>query len=73
LKQRQTSTPVGLNAKIETRIDGLLKRMTVEEKVGQIIQPKWSGGRNGLIPGDRGLLGGRTGKAHEEIQIQGEN
>jgi beta-glucosidase len=34
-------SPTGRNANIETRIDTLLKRMTVEEKVGQIIQPEW--------------------------------
>ncbi len=36
-----SKSPVGLNAKIEERIDGLLKRMTVEEKVGQVVQPEW--------------------------------
>jgi beta-glucosidase len=37
----ESKSPIGLDAKIETRIDDLLKRMTVEEKVGQIIQPEW--------------------------------
>jgi beta-glucosidase len=36
-----SKSPIGLDAKIETRIDGLLKRMTVEEKVGQVVQPEW--------------------------------
>ncbi len=34
-------SPIGLDAKIESRIDALLKDMTVEEKVGQVIQPEW--------------------------------
>jgi beta-glucosidase len=37
----ESKSPIGLDAKIETRIDDLLQRMTVEEKVGQIIQPEW--------------------------------
>jgi len=37
----ESKSPIGLDAKVETRIDGLLKRMTVEEKVGQVIQPEW--------------------------------
>jgi len=37
----ESKSPIGLDAKIETRIDGLLKRMTVEEKVGQVVQPEW--------------------------------
>jgi beta-glucosidase len=37
----ESKSPIGLDAKIETRIDGLLKQMTVEEKVGQVIQPEW--------------------------------
>ena len=37
----ESKSPIGLDVKIETRIDGLLKRMTVEEKVGQVIQPEW--------------------------------
>ena len=37
----ESKSPIGLDAKIEMRIDGLLKRMTVEEKVGQVIQPEW--------------------------------
>jgi len=34
-------SPIGLDAKIEKRIDDLLKRMSVEEKVGQVVQPEW--------------------------------
>ena len=34
-------SPIGLDPKIEAKIDGLLKTMTVEEKVGQVIQPEW--------------------------------
>ncbi|HET6930184.1 MAG TPA: glycoside hydrolase family 3 N-terminal domain-containing protein [Candidatus Acidoferrum sp.] len=37
----ESKSPIGLDAKIETRIDGLLKGMTVEEKVGQVVQPEW--------------------------------
>jgi beta-glucosidase len=37
----QSKSPIGLDPKIEERIDGLLKRMTVEEKVGQVVQPEW--------------------------------
>ncbi|HWW14848.1 MAG TPA: glycoside hydrolase family 3 N-terminal domain-containing protein, partial [Candidatus Dormibacteraeota bacterium] len=37
----ESKSPVGLDARIEARIDGLLKRMTVEEKVGQVVQPEW--------------------------------
>jgi beta-glucosidase len=37
----ESKSPIGLDAKIETRIDGLLKQMTVEEKVGQVVQPEW--------------------------------
>jgi beta-glucosidase len=37
----ESKSPIGLDEKIETRIDGLLKQMTVEEKVGQVIQPEW--------------------------------
>jgi beta-glucosidase len=37
----ESKSPIGLDAKIEKRIDSLLKRMTVEEKVGQVIQPEW--------------------------------
>jgi len=37
----ESKSPIGLDAKIEDRIDGLLKRMTVEEKVGQVVQPEW--------------------------------
>lgn len=34
-------SPVGLNAADEARITKMLKAMTIEEKVGQIIQPEW--------------------------------
>src|SRR6201982_235678 len=37
----ESKSPIGLDAKIEKRIDALLKRMTVEEKVGQVVQPEW--------------------------------
>jgi beta-glucosidase len=37
----ESKSPIGLDAKIEARIDRLLKRMTVEEKVGQVVQPEW--------------------------------
>src|SRR5579864_8934698 len=37
----ESKSPIGLDARIEERIDGLLKRMTVEEKVGQVVQPEW--------------------------------
>ncbi len=37
----ESKSPIGLDAKIEKRIDGLLKEMTVEEKVGQVVQPEW--------------------------------
>jgi beta-glucosidase len=37
----ESKSPIGLDAKIEKHIDALLKRMTVEEKVGQVIQPEW--------------------------------
>ena len=37
----ESKSPIGLDAKIEKRIDGLLHRMTVEEKVGQVVQPEW--------------------------------
>jgi len=37
----ESKSPIGLDAKIEKHIDDLLKRMTVEEKVGQVIQPEW--------------------------------
>lgn len=36
-----SKSPIGLEAKIEARIDDLLRRMTVEEKVGQVVQPEW--------------------------------
>lgn len=34
-------SPIGLDPAIEAKIDALLKKMTVEEKVGQVIQPEW--------------------------------
>jgi beta-glucosidase len=37
----ESKSPIGLDARIEDRIDGLLKRMTLEEKVGQVVQPEW--------------------------------
>jgi len=37
----ESKSPIGLDAEIEKRIDALLKRMTVEEKVGQVVQPEW--------------------------------
>ena len=33
--------PAGIDPAIEKKIDALLKQMTVEEKVGQVIQPEW--------------------------------
>ena len=33
--------PAGIDPVIEKKIDGLLKQMSVEEKVGQVIQPEW--------------------------------
>jgi beta-glucosidase len=37
----ESRSPIGLNPTIERRIDLLLNRMTVEEKIGQVIQPEW--------------------------------
>ena len=37
----QSKSPIGLDAQVEKRIDALLQRMTVEEKVGQVVQPEW--------------------------------
>ncbi len=34
-------SPVGLNPVIEGKIDAILKQMSVEEKVGQVLQPEW--------------------------------
>jgi len=34
-------SPVGLDPAIEKRITDMLARMTIEEKVGQVIQPEW--------------------------------
>jgi beta-glucosidase len=36
-----SKSPIGLNPTIEKRIDLLLDQMTVEEKIGQVIQPEW--------------------------------
>ena len=36
-----SKSPIGLDRRTEGRIDGLLKSMSVEEKVGQVIQPEW--------------------------------
>ena len=33
----ESKSPIGLNPKIERRIDLLLNRMTIEEKIGQVI------------------------------------
>ena len=37
----ESKSPIGLDPKIEKRIDALVQRMTVEEKVGQVVQPEW--------------------------------
>jgi beta-glucosidase len=37
----KSKSPIGLDAKIEKRIESLLRQMTVDEKVGQVIQPEW--------------------------------
>jgi hypothetical protein len=37
----ESKSPISLNPTIEGRIDLLLNRMTVEEKIGQVIQPEW--------------------------------
>ncbi|MGZ3298330.1 MAG: glycoside hydrolase family 3 protein, partial [Asticcacaulis sp.] len=34
-------SPIGLDPAMEKRITGMLGQMTVEEKVGQVIQPEW--------------------------------
>src|SRR5882762_6163353 len=34
-------SPVGLDATIEERITGMLRQMSIEEKIGQVIQPEW--------------------------------
>ena len=34
-------SPVGLDATIETRITEMLSQMSIEEKIGQVIQPEW--------------------------------
>src|SRR5260370_35728382 len=34
-------SPVGLDATIEKRITEMLSQMSIEEKIGQVIQPKW--------------------------------
>jgi len=40
----ESKSPIGLDARIEERIDGLLQRMTVEEKVSQIVDSWGSAG-----------------------------
>src|SRR5450631_4142334 len=37
----EIKSPIGLDAKVEEQIDSLLNLMTVEEKVGQVVQPEW--------------------------------
>jgi beta-glucosidase len=37
----KSKSPIGLDTKIEKHIDDLLKQMTVDEKVGQVVQPEW--------------------------------
>ncbi len=34
-------SPVGLDATIEKRITEMLSQMSIEEKIGQVIQPEW--------------------------------
>src|SRR5258708_38356922 len=34
-------SPVGLDAKIEKRITEMLSHVSIEEKIGQVIQPEW--------------------------------
>src|SRR5450759_3241842 len=34
-------SPVGIDATIEKRITEMLSQMSIEEKVGQVIQPEW--------------------------------
>ncbi|MGA9658491.1 MAG: glycoside hydrolase family 3 N-terminal domain-containing protein [Asticcacaulis sp.] len=34
-------SPIGLNPATEKRITAMLSQMTVEEKIGQVIQPEW--------------------------------
>src|ERR1700676_4977414 len=36
-----SKSPVGLDATIEKRITGMLSQMSIEEKIGQVIQPEW--------------------------------
>jgi beta-glucosidase len=36
-----SASPIGLDAAMETRITAMLKAMSVEEKVGQVVQPEW--------------------------------
>jgi beta-glucosidase len=70
----ESKPPVGLDAKIEERIDGLLKRMTVEEKVGQVVQPEWKSIRSaevaqyhiGSIENGGGAVPG--GNKHSSVQ-----
>ena len=37
----ESKSPIGLDPQIESRITDLLARMSVEEKVGQVVQPEW--------------------------------
>ncbi len=37
----QAKSPVGLDPAIEAKIDAILAQMSVEEKVGQTLQPEW--------------------------------
>ncbi len=37
----QARSPVGLDPAIEAKIDAILAKMSVEEKVGQTLQPEW--------------------------------
>jgi beta-glucosidase len=35
------ASPIGLDAAMEKRITDMLAQMTIEEKIGQVIQPEW--------------------------------
>jgi beta-glucosidase len=37
----RSTSPIGLDPAMETRISKIIAGMTVEEKVGQVIQPEW--------------------------------
>jgi hypothetical protein len=58
----ESKSPIGLDAKIENRIDGQLKQMTVEEKVGQVVQPEWKSDTRGRQPCGFGIEVGRSGR-----------